>query len=158
MKKYFIPYDTISGKTFFLRSFLTTLLYYFFLKIIGFDWQQIEIGERYFATIRQAYGNDISLLWIYLILTLAYYHIITTLYIKRFRAFRNFEFQFNFSWVFMLLFWTPLETGQIFLRSADKFAIISDNILDVIFFLINVAFCFLSLKNSPITDSKQHEG
>ena len=68
MKKYFIPYDTISGKTFFLRSFLTTLLYYFFLKIIGFDWQQIEIGERYFATIRQAYGNDISLLWIYLIL------------------------------------------------------------------------------------------
>ena len=156
MKKYFIPYDTISGKTFFLRSFLTTLLYYFFLKIIGFDWQQIEIGERYFATIRQAYGNDISLLWIYLILTLAYYHIITTLYIKRFRAFRNFEFQFNFSWVFMLLFWIPLATGQ--LLAGSKFFIISDNILDVIFFLINVAFCFLSFKNSPITDSKQHEG
>ena len=156
MKKYFIPYDTISGKTFFLRSFLTTLLYYFFLKIIGFDWQQIEIGERYFATIRQAYGNDISLLWIYLILTLAYCHIITTLYIKRFRAFRNFEFQFNFSWVFMLLFWIPLATGQ--LLAGSKFFIISDNILDVIFFLINVAFCFLSFKNSPITDSKQHEG
>lgn len=152
MKKYFIPYGTISGKTFFLRSSLIILFYSIFLAITGF--YDIEIGERYFNSLVEVVGNDIPSLLIYIIPTITFYFINTNLFIKRIRAFKNFKFKSEY-YAIIIVLWIPIETG-LFIRTSSFE--IPETIYDLISYLLLIAFCFLVVKNSTITDSKQHEG
>ena len=99
-------------------------------------------------------GNDIPSLLIYIIPTIAFYFINTNLFIKRIRAFKNFKFKSEY-YAIVIVFWIPIETG-LFIRTS-RFEI-PETIYDLISYLLLIAYCFLVVKNSPITDYKKHNG